>query len=320
MRQTKEAKLIMRNFRLIFAILASLVAATLFISTLAVPYVLANSTSSISISSYEAASPVTLKELTANIPSYGTKFDILYSKITNCIEQAHERETSIANFYSEILEAKVCSKANQIFNSLTEEYEVFSDLSDEIGTYSAEFENLCSDFRMYLSCRNSQIPKGSSLHYMQSSIFLISYILKDFENKKIKVQTIYEESKQIADAVFNEYFPLLSQLVYSECGSDNITSYERYCCAKVPENRIESPDFPNTLVEVIYQEMQYAPTWDGSMPNDSSDQVKRDVEDILRGRVDLEMPDEVVFQSKRQLGKLWKYFKESGHYYCSGNI
>lgn len=51
---------------------------------------------------------------------------------------------------------------------------------------------------------------------------------------------------------------LLSQLIYWEAGSDGISQEWRRDVAAVALNRVDSPEFPNTLYEVVYQRGQYA--------------------------------------------------------------
>lgn len=51
---------------------------------------------------------------------------------------------------------------------------------------------------------------------------------------------------------------LLSQLIYWEAGSDGISQEWRRDVAAVALNRVDSPEFPNTLSEVVYQRGQYA--------------------------------------------------------------
>ena len=56
---------------------------------------------------------------------------------------------------------------------------------------------------------------------------------------------------------FDELY-LLSRLIYAEAGSDWLTDEFRMCIGEVVMNRVASPEFPDTLYDVIYQKGQYA--------------------------------------------------------------
>lgn len=50
---------------------------------------------------------------------------------------------------------------------------------------------------------------------------------------------------------------LLSKIIEAEAGMNWLDDYIRMCVGEVILNRVESPEFPNTIYEVIYQEGQY---------------------------------------------------------------
>lgn len=56
---------------------------------------------------------------------------------------------------------------------------------------------------------------------------------------------------------FDELY-LLSRVIYSEAGSDKLCSELRENVGSVIMNRVDSPEFPDTLEDVIYQDGQYA--------------------------------------------------------------
>ena len=58
---------------------------------------------------------------------------------------------------------------------------------------------------------------------------------------------------------YDELF-LLSKLITWEAGSSWLTEELRLCVGEVALNRVASPEFPDTLEEVIYQDGQYAGT------------------------------------------------------------
>lgn len=55
---------------------------------------------------------------------------------------------------------------------------------------------------------------------------------------------------------FEDLF-LLAKIVYVEAGAEWIGMEHKMCVAEVVLNRVASPEFPNTVREVIYQEGQY---------------------------------------------------------------
>lgn len=55
---------------------------------------------------------------------------------------------------------------------------------------------------------------------------------------------------------FQDLF-LLSKIITSEAGSERLSSEWRMCVGEVVMNRVASPEFPNTVEEVIMQEGQY---------------------------------------------------------------
>lgn len=58
---------------------------------------------------------------------------------------------------------------------------------------------------------------------------------------------------------------LLSRLVYAEAGCTWIPDWVQQAVASVVINRVNSPVYPGTIREVIYQPGQYGPAWSGSI-------------------------------------------------------
>ncbi len=56
---------------------------------------------------------------------------------------------------------------------------------------------------------------------------------------------------------FQDLF-LLSKIITSEAGSERLSNEWRMCVGEVVLNRVASPEFPDTVEEVIMQEGQYA--------------------------------------------------------------
>lgn len=65
--------------------------------------------------------------------------------------------------------------------------------------------------------------------------------------------------KKYSDALAYSYedLELLSKIIEAEAGMNWLDDYIRMCVGEVVLNRVESPEFPNTIYEVIYEEGQY---------------------------------------------------------------
>lgn len=62
-----------------------------------------------------------------------------------------------------------------------------------------------------------------------------------------------------------EDLDLLARVIYAEVGCTWIPDWVQRMVGSVVLNRVESPYYPDTIYDVIYQPGQYAPTWDGSI-------------------------------------------------------
>ena len=62
-----------------------------------------------------------------------------------------------------------------------------------------------------------------------------------------------------------EELDLLARVIYAEVGCTWIPDWVQRMVGSVVLNRVESPYYPDTIYDVIYQPGQYAPTWDGSI-------------------------------------------------------
>ena len=50
---------------------------------------------------------------------------------------------------------------------------------------------------------------------------------------------------------------LLAKVIYAEAGSDFLSDEWKMCVGEVVLNRVASPEFPNTITDVVYQQGQY---------------------------------------------------------------
>lgn len=115
---------------------------------------------------------------------------------------------------------------------------------------------------------------------------------------------------------------LLSRIIYAEVGCTWIPDEVQLYTGSVVLNRVSSPLFPDTLYEVIYQEGQYSPTWNGSIDNEPDERTIENARILLAdGSV---IPENVVFQANftQGTGIYHSYYDETlgtTTYFCYGN-
>lgn len=106
---------------------------------------------------------------------------------------------------------------------------------------------------------------------------------------------------------FDELF-LLSKLIYSEAGGYWLSDELRFCVGEVVMNRVASPEFPNSIEEVIYQEGQYDKVCTEefrlyTLPSASCVDVAMRL--LLGERM---MEPQVVFQANFRMGEVYSVF------------
>ena len=95
----------------------------------------------------------------------------------------------------------------------------------------------------------------------------------------------------------------LTKVMFCEAGSSWITDEQQMLYGAVVLNRVRSPEFPNTVKEVILQPGQYHPEkFENQNPDD---RTRENARKLLEG-YDTGMPKCVVFQDNRILGDVWK--------------
>ena len=119
---------------------------------------------------------------------------------------------------------------------------------------------------------------------------------------------------------FDELY-LLARVIASEAGCESLSDDFRFCVGEVVMNRVASPEFPDTIEEVVYQPGQY----EGADTDEFKYLLIPDTEDVdialrlLRG--ERHMLPWVVFQAnfKQGGGTYAKYYSEhyGWTYFCS---
>ena len=136
-------------------------------------------------------------------------------------------------------------------------------------------------------------------------------------NAAIRAQSIR------ADAISFDDLSLLARVIFSEAGSYWLSEEFRLCVGEVVLNRVASPEFPDSIHDVVYQKGQYSvvntPGFESLAPGeDCVDIALR----LLRG--ERRMVPSVVFQSDYVQGELFAVYSDlrlGTTYFCvSDNI
>lgn len=108
---------------------------------------------------------------------------------------------------------------------------------------------------------------------------------------------LFEETKNVTENEFSENYDenlyVLSHVINGEaCGC----SWEmKIGVGSVVINRVHDDRFPDTITEVVFQEQQYACTWDGNYDREPEDECIEAAEYLLENGS--QYPDEVVWQA-----------------------
>ena len=130
--------------------------------------------------------------------------------------------------------------------------------------------------------------------YIETVVEDTEYVVLDEYTEDVKLAT-EEEVTYYSDEV-----EMLAHLINGEAGSDWCSDTLMYYVGSVVLNRMNHPDFPDSLSGVIYQDGQYSCTWDGNYDRTPSDRCYRIAEDLLvNGSV---LPSDVVFQAPFEQG------------------
>lgn len=115
------------------------------------------------------------------------------------------------------------------------------------------------------------------------------------------------------DCVSFDDLYLLARVIYVEAGSADIPASWRQMVGEVIMNRVASPEFPDTLYEVIYQDGQYdgVGTKEFRLFTYPSKECVDLAYKLLCGEHSI--PASVVFQSNYRLGEVYASFSAPNH-------
>ena len=102
---------------------------------------------------------------------------------------------------------------------------------------------------------------------------------------------------------------LLAKLICAEAGSDWLSDDFRLCVGEVVLNRVESPEFPDSVSEVVYQKGQYASAGTAAFSTLVPSQACVDVAlRLMQG--ERKMAPSVVFQSDHEQGEIFSMYTD----------
>ena len=160
-----------------------------------------------------------------------------------------------------------------------------------------------------------------------AACFLMAMASSSFHEKKGKaaeltfeetIQNIIREHKIMTDRLIaawehrKEEVGLLAEVIYWENWHTDKEHLAAYYTGAVVMNRVNSSAWPDTIKAVLYQKGQYSTTkyfYTKEIPPEVYDMAW----DIYRNGTP-EVPENVIFQAMRPLGKTWK--KVNTDYFC----
>ena len=165
-----------------------------------------------------------------------------------------------------------------------------------------------------------------------AACFLMAMASSSFHEKKGKaaekqeptfeetIQAMIQEHRILMDRLIaawehrKEEVDLLAEVIYWENWHTDKEHLAAYYTGAVVMNRVNSKAWPDTVKGVLYQRGQYSTTkyfYTKEIPPEVYDMAW----DIYRNGTP-EVPEDVIFQAMRPLGKTWK--KVNTDYFCFG--
>jgi len=155
---------------------------------------------------------------------------------------------------------------------------------------------------MLRAVRQGDAEKGREAEYLRNSLI--------------------DEKKLDEPKVYYDELLLLSKFIQSQAGSIWLTDEFLFCTGEVVMNRVASPDFPDSISEVIYQEGQY----EGVLTEEfqchllpSSRAAQAALRLLLGERM---MSEDVVYASDKETGELYALYSDArlGYtYFCTAS-
>ncbi|MDO4312846.1 MAG: cell wall hydrolase [Eubacteriales bacterium] len=138
-----------------------------------------------------------------------------------------------------------------------------------------------------------------------------------YNHALIKVQDVIIRENNSENAENTDELPdseeanLLARLVYAEAGNDSDET--QIAVASVILNRVASDSYPNTIIDVIYQEGQYPSVTSGAIDQEPDERAKKNALYVYQNGS--QIPSNVLYQSGAIQGSgLWAQL--DGEYFC----
>ena len=128
---------------------------------------------------------------------------------------------------------------------------------------------------------------------------------------------VFDDSQeQIDEEILLGEMELISQLVEAEAGNQ---SFEGKCLVvDVILNRVASPDFPNTIEEVIFQEGQFSVIENGAFDKAAWNMKEDDFRAVEYEMVMHTNKEVLYFNNSSNVAGKGKKFKVGGHWFRNG--
>lgn len=169
-------------------------------------------------------------------------------------------------------------------------------------------------------------PSDSPVYHVDMAAYYLEDMISAAEEGNVKAGRSAEENRNAAIEAgctqaemlsFDDLY-LLARIIYSEAGSDWLDEEFRLCTGEVVLNRVASPEFPDTIYDVVYQKGQYpavsSPGFAGLKPG--KDCVAAALK-LLQG--ERCMVPSVVYQSDSIQGELFSMYSDrrlGNTYFC----
>ena len=178
---------------------------------------------------------------------------------------------------------------------------------------------------------STSLPAESPAYQVDMAAYYLEEMLSAAAEGDVKSGRDAEDGRNAAiDAVasgeqkisFDELY-LLSRVIYSEAGSAWLDEEFRLCVGEVVLNRMQSPEFPDSMHDVVYQKGQYSGVNSAKFANlkPGEDCVNTAVK-LLQG--ERRMVPAVVFQSDYVQGEIFSMYCDrslGNTYFClSANL
>lgn len=150
----------------------------------------------------------------------------------------------------------------------------------------------------FLSIRNGAHKIANQVEKSATKVEDIKPITFKLPHSIQEIQTPAADSAEPLPYTEEELY-IMSHLIGGEYGASWAPDEAQQLVGLVAMNRVNSPDpsFPDTLKEVVFQEGQYACTWDGNYDEEPSEQAIENAKKVLTRNTDIECPPNVIFQS-----------------------